>query len=69
MNEEIEKLLSAMTNIEDRLGQLSTTEETEKVKAELAELGKKQKKSVASNNSSREALIPLKRLLLSEPEW
>lgn len=31
-----------MTNIEDRLGQLSTTEETEKVKAELAELGKKQ---------------------------
>ena len=42
MNEEIEKLLSAMTNIEDRLGQLSTTEETEKVKAELAELGKKQ---------------------------
>lgn len=42
MNEEIEKLLSAMTNIEARLGQLSTVEETAKVKAELAELSKKQ---------------------------
>ncbi|HCO53321.1 MAG TPA: hypothetical protein DIT20_09140, partial [Sutterellaceae bacterium] len=42
MNEEIEKLLSAMTNIEARLGQLSTVEETAKVKAELSELSKKQ---------------------------
>ena len=42
MNEEIEKLLSAMTDIEARLGQLSTVEETAKVKAELAELSKKQ---------------------------
>ena len=42
MNEEIEKLLSAMNNIEARLGQLSTVEETAKVKAELAELSKKQ---------------------------
>lgn len=42
MNEEIEKLLTAMTSIEARLAQLSTAEETEKVKSELSELSKKQ---------------------------